>query len=112
MRRLFAIGGSCLFLLGWAPGAASCEGGAVIEAGTADAFALPSEPTSPSDRLVSYTRMFWPQPTTRWFDTGGNNAALIHTFEGWQTISGLSATGLPFATWLEHGDPGPRQSWS
>jgi hypothetical protein len=28
--------------------------------------------------------MFWPQPTTRWFDTGGNNAALIHTFEGWR----------------------------
>jgi len=63
---------------------AECPGTELpFPAGVPDEFALPTEPTDPSPALVSYTEEFWPQPTTRLFDAGGNDHALIHTFSGW-----------------------------
>lgn len=64
--------------------AAECTRGTQVTAGEDDNFALPTEPTQPSDRLLSYTQQYWPVPATRRFDVTGTDVALIHTFSGWK----------------------------
>lgn len=64
--------------------AADCTRSIQVMAGENDDFALPTEPTQPSSRLLSYTQQYWPVPVTRQFDAMGTDAALIHTFSGWK----------------------------
>jgi hypothetical protein len=74
---------------------ADCPGTEVpVPAGVPDEFALPTEPTDPSPEYASYMDEFWPQPTTRWFDAGGNDEALIHTFGGWSGLGPVCGARL------------------
>ena len=90
-RRLVLLGG-LLVVCAVPPARAGCPGEMEILAGVDDSFLLPTEPTFPSEELVEYTDLSWPQPTYRTFDLVATDAALIHTFSGWddEPICGAS----------------------